>query len=51
MNRPLTFYVIVAATLLNADSVRAWWHRNVVADDETSARLSALDDELRRRGQ
>lgn len=27
--------------------LRAWWHRNVIADEEESERLSLLDIELR----
>lgn len=31
-------------------ALRAWWHRNVVADAETSARLSQVDAELTEAG-
>lgn len=29
-------------------ALRAWWHRHIVADAETSARLSRVDAELDR---
>lgn len=31
------------------ERIREWWHRHIVADDETSAYCSRVDEELDRR--
>lgn len=32
--------------MIMIDRIRAWWHRHICADDATSRRLDALDQEL-----